>query len=336
MVTNLDVVLTRLEEQGLKLKPSKYLFFKRKINYLGHVVSEEGVSCDAQKSEAIDSWPTPTSETEMRSFLGLAGYYRRMVPGFSKIAAPLNALLGGTKESKKNPRQKKTLDSSASIFVPFVNRWSADCQESFEQLKKELTCGRVLAYPDFSRPFIVEIDASYQGLGAVLSQDFLEGRGVICYASRTIKATEKNMENYSSMKLEFLALKCAVTEKFRDYLLGSKFGVFTDNNPLSYLQTSKLGATELRWASQLASFDFSLKYRSGCTNKNADSLSWRPPSDSQDADQEMTAFAVSTTIQEIVGGTVLSTELRSKLHEANNISSTQNPETRAVFVHEMT
>ena len=87
------------------------------------------------------------------------------------------------------------------------------------------------------------------------------------------------MENYSSMKLESLALKWAVTEKFRDYLLGSTFIVFTDNNPMSYLQTSKLGATELRWAAQLASFDFSLKYRSGCANKNADSLSRRPATD---------------------------------------------------------
>ena len=180
----------------------------------------------------------------------------------------------------------------------------------------------------------MEIDASYQGL--MLSQDLEDGRRVICNASRTLKATEKNMENYSSMKLEFLALKWAVVEKFRDYLLGSKFIVFTDNNPLSYLQTSKFGATELRWASQLASFDFSVKYRPGRANKNADSLSRRPPSESQDAEQEMTAFAVTTIIQEIIGGTILSTELLSKLHETSENLSTLNPEARAVFVHEMT
>ena len=87
MITNLETVLTRLEEQGLKLKPSKCHLFKQKINYLGHVVSEDGVSCDPEKTEAIDNWPTPDSETKLRSFLGLASFYRRMVPGLSRIAS---------------------------------------------------------------------------------------------------------------------------------------------------------------------------------------------------------------------------------------------------------
>ena len=333
MITNLETVLTRLEEQGLKLKPSKCHLFKQKINYLGHVVSEDGVSCDPEKTDAIDNWPTPDSETKLRSFLGLASYYRRMVPGFSKIASPLHALLRKQtkKHGKKTPRHLKTLDSSASIFVPFVHRWSADCQESFEELKKQLTSGRVLAYPDFSRPFVVEVDASYQGLGAVLSQDLEEGRRVISYASRSLKPTERNMENYSSMKLEFLALKWAVTEKFRDYLLGSTFIVFTDNNPLSYLQTSKLGATELRWAAQLASFDFSLKYRSGRANKNADSLSRRPATDVE----EISKFVVSSVIQETVGGTILPTNLQSKICESRGIHATQEQKAREVFVNEV-
>ena len=123
--------------------------------------------------------------------------------------------------------------------------------------------------------------------------------------------TERNMENYSSMKLEFMALKWAVTDMFRDYLLGSTFIVFTDNNPLSYLQTSKLGATELRWAAKLASFDFSLMYRSGRANKNADSLSRRPATDVD----EIPKFVVSSLIQEAVGGTVLPTDLRSMICE---------------------
>ena len=189
----------------------------------------------------------------------------------------------------------------------------------------------MLAYPDFSRPFVVEVDASYQGLGAVLSQDLEEGRRVISYASRSLKPTERNMENYSSMKLEFLALKWAVTEKFRDYLLGSTFIVFTDNNPLSYLQTSKLGATELRWAAQLASFDFSLKYRSGRANKNADSLSRRPATDVE----EISKFVVSSVIQETVGGTILPTNLQSKICESRGIHATQEQKAREVFVNEV-
>lgn len=131
----------------------------------------------------------------------------------------------------------------------------------------------ILGYPDFTKPFVLETDASFQGLGAVLSQDQDSRRVVIAYASRTLKPTERNMNNYSSMKLELLALKWAVTEKFREYLLGSKFDVFTDNNPLCYLETSKVGATEMRWVSQLSQFDFEVKYKSGRKNTNADALS---------------------------------------------------------------
>ena len=235
------------------------------------------------------------------------------------------------RHGKKTPRYLKTVDSSASTFVPFVHRWSAECQEYFEELKKQLTSGRVLAYPDFSRPFVVEVDASYQGLGAVLSQDLEEGLRVISYASRSLKPTERNMENYNSMKLEFLALKWAVTEKFRDYLLGSTFIVFTDNNPLSYLQTSELGATELRCAAQLASFDFSLKYRSGRANRNAGSLSRRPATDVE----EISNFVVSSVIQETVGGTVLPTDLRSTICETGGIHATQDLKAREVFVSEV-
>ena len=107
--------------------------------------------------------------------------------------------------------------------------------------------------------FILEIDASHSGLGAVLSQETENGVRPVAYASRGLRPTERNMNNYSSMKLEFLALKWAMSETFRDYLLGHKCIVFTDNNPLSHLQSAKLGATEQRWAAQLAIFDFELK-----------------------------------------------------------------------------
>lgn len=120
-----------------------------------------------------------------------------------------------------------------------------------------------------SLPFILEVGASYQGLGAVLSQ---EQSGKILQSP-----TERNMNIYSSMKLEFLAVKWAMTEKFRDYLYGQKCTVYTDNNPLSHLSVAKLGATEQRWSAQLAAFDFTITYRPGQSNKNADALSWQPP-----------------------------------------------------------
>ncbi|KAK7886939.1 hypothetical protein WMY93_026560 [Mugilogobius chulae] len=126
---------------------------------------------------------------------------------------------------------------------------------------------------DFQKPFVLEVDASHGGLGAVLSQDHEGKLRPVAFASRSLKPTERNMNNYSSMKLELVALKWAVTEKFREYLLGNKCTVFTDNNPLSHLATAKLGATEQRWVSELAMFDLTLKYRPGSQNANADALS---------------------------------------------------------------
>ena len=224
----LDLVFSKLKSHGLKMKPSKCSFFNTSVKYLGHIVSADGVSTDPEKTETIRSWPTPTSEKELRSFLGLAGYYRRFVKDFSKIAKPLHNI------TKDNNKKKKK-----STTKPFLELWTEECDSAFKELKLRLTSSPILGYPDFTRLFILETDASFDGLGAVLSQDQEHGHVVIAYASRTLRPTERNMENYSSMKLELLALKWAVTDKFRDYLLGSKFVVFTDNNPLSYLQTAK-------------------------------------------------------------------------------------------------
>lgn len=260
----LAVVLGRLRKEGLKAKLSKCSFFRTEVSYLGHVISDQGVATDPSKVEVVASWPIPITATELRSFLGFASYYRRFVEGFAKLAAPLHRrvaeLIG------KTAKRKKPAPSTAGL-------WNEECQQSFDALKAKLVSAPVLAYADFSRPFILEIDASHSGLGAVLSQ---EQEGVvrpIAYASRGLRPTERNMSNYSSMKLELLGLKWALTEKFREYLLGQKCVVYTDNNPLSHLLSAKLGAVEQRWAAQLASFDFELKYRSGKSNKNADALS---------------------------------------------------------------
>lgn len=131
----------------------------------------------------------------------------------------------------------------------------------------------MLAYANFSLLFILKVNGSLSGLGAVLSQEQDGKVRPVAYASRTLTWSERNMPNYSSMKLEFLALKWAMTETFREYLLGQKCVVWTDNNLLSHLNTAKLGTTEQRWAAQLAAFDFSIQYRSGRSNVNADSLS---------------------------------------------------------------
>ena len=144
----------------------------------------------------------------------------------------------------------------------------------FDNLKRALTSAPILAYPDYSKPFILETDASLKGLGAVLSQRSDDNTvRVIAYASRSLRPGEKSMKDYSSMKIELLALKWSVCEKFKDYLLGSKFTVYTDNNPLVYVKSSKLGTAQIRWLSELALYDFDIIYRTGKSNLVADALS---------------------------------------------------------------
>lgn len=259
----LNMVLSRLKENNLKIKPEKCQLFKEKLRYLGHCISSEGMLPDDDKIKAITDWPKPKTDTELRGFLGITSYYRRFVPLYAKIASPLQNLLKGN--SKKGKKKHRPLG---------VGAWDESCDTAFEELKRKLTSAPILGHPDFTKPYVLEIDASFNGLGAVLSQYQDNRRVVLCYASRALRNNEKNMQNYSSMKLELLALKWAVTEKFRDILIGSEFTVFTDNNPLSYINTTaKLGATEARWVAELAQFNFTVKYRSGQANRNADSLS---------------------------------------------------------------
>ncbi len=234
----LGVVLGRLERERLKAKLEKCVFLQSQVRYLGHVISAKGVATDPRKAQAVSQWRRPSNITELRSFLGFASYYRRFVEGFAKIAAPLHRLVAEFSSVRSRPKKHVGLD--------FIDAWSEQCQQGFEELKVKLTTALVLAYADFSQLFILEVDASHGGLGAVLSQEQDGKLRPIAYASCSLRPTERNMSNYSSMKLEFLALKWAMTEKFREYLLGSKCVVFTDNNPLSHLFTEKLGATEQR------------------------------------------------------------------------------------------
>jgi len=263
-LAHLDRLLQRIIDAGLKLKMDKCQFLRRQVHYLGHTISAEGVSCEAGKVEAVKNWPVPATTTALRSFLGFASYYRRFIQGFSKIAGPLHDLV-----AKGNARHKKKGADISKL-------WDQQHQKAFEELKTALTTAPVLGFAEFTKPFILETDASHDGLSAILSQEQDGQRRVLAYASRRLRPTEKNQANYSSMKLEFLALKWAITEKFRHYLLGAEFNVFTDNNPLVHFRTAPLGALEQRWAAQLAQFHFTVKYRPGKSNP-ADALSRMPP-----------------------------------------------------------
>lgn len=263
-IARLDRVLTRLADFGLKVKGAKCDLFCTQVKYLGHVVGPGGVAVDNDKIQRIKDWPVPQTAAHLRSFLGLAGYYRRFVRSFSKMAAPLHALV-------------PSLVKGSGKFKKHTFVWSKEAQAAFDDLKGALTQAPVLSYPDFARPFVVEVDASLQGLGACLAQVDVDGkRHPVAFASRGLRGVEANYPDYSSFKLELLALKWAVVDKFRDYLLGVPFVVMTDNNPLSYLKTAKLGACEMRWVAQLAAFTFEVKFRSGISNRCADALSRYP------------------------------------------------------------
>ena len=163
----------------------------------------------------------------------------------------------------------------AQNLPPF--EWTLEHQESFERLKHSLITVPILAYPNYEKPFLLETDASLKCFGAVLSQqDSYGDQWVISFASKSLKPYEKLMRSYSSAKLELLALKWAVCDKFKDYLFGSKFTVLMNNNPLCYVKTSKLGASQIRWLSDLALFDFNMKYQGGRKNQVADALSHHP------------------------------------------------------------
>lgn len=265
-LTRLQTVLQRLRETGLKVKVEKCHFLQSSVRFLGHQISAEGIGTDPDKIAAVRQWPVPTTVKELRSFLGFCSYYRRFLHGFSQLAGPLHDLINAWGKEDSPAKYKNLLESV----------WTPSCQESFEQLKEKLTSAPLLAYADFSLPFVVETDASSLGLGAVLYQVQGGRKRVIAYASRRLRNAERNDRNYSSMKLELLALKWAVSEKFRGYLLGSKFTVVTDNNPLCHLNSAKLGAIEQRWVAQLAPFDFEVQYRPGRCNTAADTLSRQP------------------------------------------------------------
>jgi transposase InsO family protein len=301
-LVRLRQVLERLRELGLKLNLQKCHFAQRSVKYLGYTISEGGVATDQEKITAVSEWPVPETLQQLRSFLGFCSYYRRFVQGFSQIAKPLHQLVSEVWESEKKKQRRKKVSLSAL--------WREEHQQALDKLKAALTSTPVLAYADYSKPFILETDASHTGLGAVLSQDIDGKKRVIAYASRTLRPTERNMRNYSSMKLELLAVKWAVCEKFRGYLLGSRFTIFSDNNPLSYLLTSaKLGAVEQRWASELALFHFDIRYRSGKENVNADLLSRNPVevAEEQEEDYVPAEVSMSTRISEAVCSCISST-----------------------------
>lgn len=248
----LQEVIERIRCAGLTLNREKCEFCKPELRYLGYVVNESGLLVDPEKVEAILQIPTPKNVTEVRRIVGVASWYRRFVPNFSTIVAPLTAL------TRKNAK-----------FM-----WDNKCEEAFSKVKENLVQAPVLSCPNFDRPFFVQCDASDFGLGAVLLQKQDDEERVICYLSRSLTKMERK---YSVTEKECLAVLFAI-EKLRPYLEGTHFTVITDHYSLKWLNSIKDPVGRIaRWAVRLQQYDFDIVHRKGKENVVPDALSRSVP-----------------------------------------------------------
>ena len=253
-LTRLDTILGRLKKFGLKLNPKKCVLLQKEVSFLGHVVSAEGVSADPQKISSVNEWPTPRTVHDVRCFLGLCSYYRKFVKGFGDIASPLHQLT-----------------EKGRIF-----HWTEECEDAFRRLKHELTTSPVLAYPTADDPFILDTDASANGLGAVLTQVQRGTERVIAYYSKSMTKVEKR---YCVTRKELLAVVSGVRQ-FHHYLYGQKFTVRSDHGALRWLINFRNPVGQVaRWLEILGTYDLDIQHRAGRVHGNADALSRRPCQD---------------------------------------------------------
>jgi transposase InsO family protein len=255
---HVDKVLQLLKEQQLYAKPSKCFFGVKEVEYLGHIVSHEGVKVDPNKIKAMMDWPIPKTLKNLRGFLGLTGYYRKFVRNYGRIAAPLTEL------TKKD-----------------AFSWTPEATKSFEQLKEVMCKAPVLTTPDFTKTFIVECDASGNGIGVVLMQ---EGRP-LAFESRPLKGRDLHKPIYEKEMMEILhALK-----KWRPYLIGRHFKVKTDHDSLKYFLEQRLSSEEQqKWVTKILGYDFEIVYKKGKQNVVADALSRK--------DEDVEAFLCAISI----------------------------------------
>ena len=252
-LVDLEKIFMRIADSGLTLKPKKCHFFKKKVKFLGHEVSADGISTDPEKIDKIVNCPVPENIHEVRSIVGLGTYYKKFINNFSEMMKPLTSM---------NENSYK---------------WGPDQDKAFKELKTALTSAPILAYPCQEGLFILDTDASNVAIGCVLSQIQSGEEKVIAYGSKTLS---KSQMNYCTVRLEMLSV-VHFTEYFSHFLLGRQFLLRTDNSAVRYMRSWRYdhhkdkGQTP-RWLSQLQAFDFKIEHRPGRFHQNADAMS-RPP-----------------------------------------------------------
>jgi hypothetical protein len=264
-IGHLKTVLQILALHHLYAKMSKCVFGTSEVDYLGHIISGEGVKTDPKKIAAMVDWPIPKSLKALRGFLGLTGYYRKFIKGYGQIASPLTALL------KKD------------AFL-----WSDKAEKAFEELKAAVSQPPVLALPDFSKTFVIECDASGFGMGAVLMQ---EGRP-LAYFSQALKGKNLFLSTYEK---ELLALVLSV-KKWRPYLFATIFTIKTDQQSLKHILEQRVGTPmQQKWISKLLGYHFVVEYKQGKENKVADALSRKEDTDLKTEVEKETAYLQAQT-----------------------------------------
>jgi hypothetical protein len=248
---HLGAVLSRLREVNLKLNLIKCCFAAENIVFLGHVVSKEGTKPDPGKIDAVLRFPEPKTVTNVKSFLGLTGYYRKYIRGYSRMASPLFEL------TKKD--------------VAFV--WNKNCQRAFDDLKRALVEALILVRPDFKEPFCLDVDWSTKGVGAILSQKEGGFEKVVAYANKALIVAQRK---FHPMEGECYALIWGILH-FRRYLHQTHFTLRTDHKPLEWLATiSDAHGRRGRWIDMLQDFSFKIVHRPGMRHANVDALSRNP------------------------------------------------------------